>query len=77
MLHVSVKNQNISCQMESYIVEECVCYDTIYIKFENMQNNSIAAMDIFVWYKCIKTCTGMTNFKFKRMITSGKAPNFR
>lgn len=35
--------------MESYIVEECVCYDTIYIKFENMQNNSIAAaMDIFV-----------------------------
>lgn len=53
-----------------------MCYGTIYIKFENI-HNFIADMDSFVWYKCIKTCMGMTNFKFEITITSGRAPHFR
>lgn len=49
-----------------------MCYDTIYIKSENMQNNSMADMDVFVWYKCVKTCMGMTKLRSKIMVIMGK-----
>lgn len=49
-----------------------MCYDTIYIKSENMQNNYMADMDIFVWYKCIKTCMGITNLRSEVMLIMGK-----
>ena len=49
--------------MKNYIVGRSVCYESL-TKFENVENNFIADMNIFIWYKCIKACTGMTNFKF-------------
>lgn len=54
--------------MKSYIVERSVYYEPL-TKFENTQHDSIADMSILIWHKCMKTCLGMTNFKFGMIIS--------